>query len=57
MRRPKKEDSFTIRTSMGCHSGQVSDFEPLGEVKGFVRPGSSGARVGIPSVPTKFSDQ
>ena len=57
MRRPKKEDSFTIRTSMKCYSGQVLDFEPLGEVEGFVRPGSSGARVGIPSMPTKSNDQ
>lgn len=57
MRRPKKEDSFTIRTSMRCHLGRVSDFEPVGQVEGFVRPGGSGARVGIPSVPTDFKDQ
>lgn len=32
-------------------------FEPLGEVKGLVRPGGNGARVGIPGVPTEFKDQ
>ena len=57
MRRPKKEDSFTIRTSMRCNLGRVSVSEPLGEVEGFVRPGGSGARVGIPSVPTELRYQ
>ena len=57
MRRPEKEDSFTIRTSMKCHLGRVPDFAPLGEVERFVRPGGSGARVGIPGVPTDLKDQ
>ena len=50
MRRPKKKDSFTVRTSTRSLLGRVLDSEPLGEVKGFVRPGGSGARVGISSV-------
>ena len=57
MRRSKKEDSFTLRTSMKWSLGRVSDFVPLGEVEGFVSPGGSGARVGIPSVPIEFKDQ
>lgn len=50
---PKKEDSFTIRTSVRCHLNRVSHFEPHGEVKGFVRPGGSGPRVGISGVSTE----
>ena len=49
----KKEDSLTICMSMRCHVNRDTYFEPLGEVEGFVRPGGSGARVGITSVSTE----
>ncbi len=42
---------------MRYHQGRISGFEPLGEVEGFVRPSGSGARVGVPGVPTGFKDQ
>lgn len=53
----KKEDSLTICTSMRCHVNRDTYFEPLGEVEGFVRPGGSGARVGITSVSTECKCQ